>query len=164
MLSLLNSCCHLHSCCGTHTHTDTHTHTHTFTQKHAHTHTHIHTHTTNPQEARADTQLTHRHTKTQTHTHTHQLDAARKALDGKDVDYEATLAFKKGFARKVFNMYGEETLQSSEFKVGRGRLCVKISQRRGVAVRQAQGALWAAACYFATRALPCSPVQGQGAL
>eukprot|EP00983_Pelagomonas_calceolata_P123343 1160996-Pelagomonas_calceolata.AAC.8 len=45
-----------------------------------------------------------------------QLDAACSALDGKDMDYESTLAFKKEFARKVYDLYGQETLQSNDFK------------------------------------------------
>jgi hypothetical protein len=31
-----------------------------------------------------------------------QLEAARVVLDGRQVDYEATVAFKKAFARKVW--------------------------------------------------------------
>jgi len=38
-------------------------------------------------------------------------------LDKKDIDYEATLAFKKAFSRKVFDLYGQETLESGEYKV-----------------------------------------------
>uniref|UniRef100_A0A7S3QVA9 4-alpha-glucanotransferase n=2 Tax=Dunaliella tertiolecta TaxID=3047 RepID=A0A7S3QVA9_DUNTE len=45
-----------------------------------------------------------------------ELDAACSALDGKDMDYESTLAFKKEFARKVYDLYGQETLQSNDFK------------------------------------------------
>jgi len=56
-----------------------------------------------------------------------QLDAARRALDSKDVDYEATLAFKKEFARKVFDLYGHETLDSSNFKVIRRIFCTSNS-------------------------------------
>jgi hypothetical protein len=46
-----------------------------------------------------------------------QLDAARRALDLPDMDYEATLGFKKAFARKVFDSFGQETLDSLDFQV-----------------------------------------------
>lgn len=55
-----------------------------------------------------------------------QLDAARRALDSKDIDYEATLAFKKEFARKAFDLYGEETLDSSNFKVSKENDLIKL--------------------------------------
>ena len=70
------------------------------------------THVLPPARARA-----HAHTH-HTHTHKHtQLEAARVRLDKKDIDYEATLAFKKAFSRKVFDLYGQETLESGEYKV-----------------------------------------------
>ncbi len=40
-----------------------------------------------------------------------------KLCSSHQMDYEATMAFKKAFARKVFDLYGAETTNSAEFKV-----------------------------------------------
>ncbi|EFJ42152.1 cytosolic 4-alpha-glucanotransferase [Volvox carteri f. nagariensis] len=45
-----------------------------------------------------------------------ELHKARRDLDGPEVDYEATLAFKNAFVKKVYDRYGKGTLQSSGFQ------------------------------------------------
>ncbi|KXZ50081.1 hypothetical protein GPECTOR_18g59 [Gonium pectorale] len=45
-----------------------------------------------------------------------ELEAARRALDKRDVDYEATMKFKTAFVKKVFERYGTATLESESYK------------------------------------------------
>lgn len=45
-----------------------------------------------------------------------ELAQARQRLDGPHVDYTATVAFKAAFAKKVFDRYGDATMQSRGFQ------------------------------------------------
>ncbi len=50
-----------------------------------------------------------------------QLQSGSLQLNGVAVDYEATIRFKRSFARQVFDRFGAQTLASHDFQVGAGR-------------------------------------------
>jgi hypothetical protein len=58
------------------------------------------------------------HVTTHVHTsHLSQLKVEATILVGPAVDYDATVTFKRKFARAVFDRFGSETLESADYKV-----------------------------------------------